>query len=89
MVVEFYYQAFMLVRESSHILRMTIMEDETLMYRLVFLDENECSNFIRLLHHYAMEMEESAASMSKQSKLVKQFIHSNPLDYEYQLYSID
>lgn len=89
MTVEYYYEAYMLVRESPKTIRLNLAEDDNLIYRLVFQDENECGNYLRLLHHYAIEMRDVNVTMHLQNHLVKEFLEDNPLDYEYILISMD
>lgn len=88
MSIEYIYQVFMIIREDEHLIRLTIAEDDTLMYQFDFAYKEECSNYLRILHNFAMEMQENNLSIRFQCKLLKDYIYKNPFNYEFDIQEI-
>lgn len=83
MEIEFYYDAFMYAQLDDTTLRITIADDDTLMYHLNFKTAEECKDFQKMLHGFSFEFEEMNRDLEPQ--LVKELVLQNPFDFDYEV----
>lgn len=89
MSIEYIYQVFLINRSHPNHLSISIANDEDIYYQIIFLDESECSNYIRVIHNLAKEMTINEVETSKQKLLIKEFILENPFDYDYEIHKFE
>lgn len=83
MEVEFYYDTFMYAQMDELTLRLTIVDDDTLMYHLRFKSADERSAYQKMLHGFAFEFDAMQRELAPQ--LVKELVLHNPFDFDYEL----
>ncbi|WP_124058618.1 hypothetical protein [Vaginisenegalia massiliensis] len=73
----------MFTQESATTLRIVMAEDEALAYLLRFQQVSQLERYCLMLTNFAREIKDQ--SLADQTKLVCEFVESNPFQLSYQL----
>lgn len=83
MGVDYYFEAFMYEVLEENVIRMTIVDDDELMYHLCFTTVQECQNYQKVLHKLDREL--TTKSIVRQAGFLSAFINDNPFNFPYKL----
>lgn len=87
MTIEYIYKVVSIQRPTDRVIVMKvleILEDTGLIYRLSFEFEDECSNYMRVIHNLIKDLNQNGVSEADQKKFICDFIEENPFNYEYE-----
>lgn len=83
MGVDYFFEAFMYELLEGNVIRLTIVDDEELMYHLCFATTQDCLDYQKVLHTLDRELNNQA--ISQQAGFLFTFINNNPFDFPYKL----
>lgn len=85
MTIEYIYKVFSINRPEEKMLVIEMLGKIKQTHRLSFEFEDECSNYLRVLHNLTIDLNKNEISEKNQEKFINEFIELNPLSYEYEL----
>lgn len=83
MAIEYYFDSFMYVMESPTYLRMSLIDDDALMYHLHFESDKECGKYQRMLHE--IHQDPSFSEIVVGEGFMRHLVRNNPFEYGYKL----